>query len=447
LTLRFCPAQIEQWPLARLKPYARNARTHSENQIARIAASLIAYGWTAPVMVSDDGEIVAGHGRLLAAQHLDLDQVPVIRLSHLTPEQVRAYRIADNRLAELSGWDDELLAAELHALNAAGFDLDLTGFDGEDLERLLAPLDDEGDGLAGDDVIPEPPVTPVSRPGDLWLLGEHRLLCGDSTKAEDVIRVMHNHKAILFASDPPYLVDYDGTNHPSKQPEKGQGKDCAKRAHSAKNKDWGNSYGITWDDSSQGPELYEGFIRQAIAHAILPNAAWYCWHASRRQAMVEGVWEKFGAFVHQQLIWAKDRGILTRSYYLWQHEPCFFGWLKGHKPPRVSDDYPSTVWNLPTVKVGEKTEHPTSKPVEVFAIPMRQHARPGEVCFEPFSGSGSQIIAGETTGRRVFAIEISPQYVDVAVKRWQTATARQAVLDGDGRTFEAIASERLAQAA
>ena len=198
---------------------------------------------------------------------------------------------------------------------------------------------------------------------------------------------MHNQKAILFASDPPYLVDYDGTNHPSKQ------------GWPDKNKDWSDSYAITWDDASQGPELYEEFIRQAIEHAILPNAAWYCWHASRRQAMVENVWEKYGAFVHQQIVWAKDRGILTRSYYLWQHEPCFFGWLKGNKPPRVSDDYPSTVRTLPTVKVGEKTEHPTSKPVEVFAIPMRQHTRPGEIRYEPFSGSGSQIIAGETTGR------------------------------------------------
>ena len=260
-------------------------------------------------------------------------------------------------------------------------------------------------------------MNPVSRPGDLWLLGDHRLLCGDSTKADDVIRVMHNQKAILFATDPPYLVDYDGTNHPSKQ------------GDPDKNKDWGKSYGITWDDSSQGPELYEGFIKAAIEHAILPNAAWYCWHASRRQAMVESVWEKFGAFVHQQIVWAKDRGILTRSYYLWQHEPCFFGWLKGNKPPRVSDDYPSTIWNIPTVKVGEKTEHPTSKPIEVFALPMRQHTKPGEVCFEPFSGSGSQIIAGETTGRRVFAIEISPQYIDVAVKRWQTVTGKH----GDAR--------------
>jgi DNA modification methylase len=239
----------------------------------------------------------------------------------------------------------------------------------------------------------------------------------------------------LFASDPPYLVDYDGTNHPSKQ------------GAADKNKDWGNSYGITWDDSSQGPELYEGFIKAAIEHAILPNAAWYCWHASRRQAMVESVWEKHGAFVHQQIVWAKDRGILTRSYYLWQHEPCFFGWIKGNKPPRVSEDYPSTVWPLPTVKVGEKTDHPTSKPVDVFAIPMRQHARPGEVCYEPFSGSGSQIIAGETTGRRVFAIEISPQYVDVAVKRWQTAAGKRAILDGDGRTFDEVTGERLPKAA
>src|SRR5512132_4078980 len=226
-SLRFLPEQIEQWPAARLKPYKQNARTHSDDQIARIAASLVEFGWTAPVMVADDGEIVAGHGRLLAAQHLGLDQVPIIRLSHLTPEQVRAYRIADNRLSELSGWDDELLAAELHALNAAGFDLALTGFEREDLDRLLAPLDD-GQGLAGEDVIPEPPANPASRTGDLWLLGGHRLLCGDSTKAPDVIRVVNGERAILFASDPPYLVDYDGTNHPSKQ------------GAADKNKDWGN---------------------------------------------------------------------------------------------------------------------------------------------------------------------------------------------------------------
>ena len=207
--------------------------------------------------------------------------------------------------------------------------------------------------------------------------------------------------------------------------------------------DWSDSYAITWDDSSQGPDLYEGFIRAAIEHAIEPNAAWYCWHASRRQAMVEGVWEKLGAFVHQQIVWAKDRGILTRSYYLWQHEPCFFGWIRGHKPPRLSDDYPSTVWTIPTVKVGEKTGHPTSKPIEVFALPMRQHRRTGRAVLRAFRGSGSQIMAGEVTGRRVFAMEISPVYVDVAVLRWQQATGQQAVLEDDGRTFDQLAPERL----
>ena len=434
-SLRFLPEQIEHWPVARLKPYERNPRLHSADQVAKVAASIASYGWTVPLLITEDGEVIAGHGRLLAARHLGLTEVPVIRLSHLSPEQVRAYRVADNQLVLEGAWDEKLLAAELHALNATGFDLDLTGFDQEDLDRLLTPLDGDDSSLAGEDAIPDPPVNPVSRPGDLWLLGAHRLLCGDSTKADDVVRVMHNHKAILFASDPPYLVSYDGTNHPSKQ------------GWPDKNKDWSESYAITWDDASQGPELYEGFIKAAIEHAILPNAAWYCWHASRRQAMVEGVWEKFGAFVHQQIVWAKDRGILTRSYYLWQHEPCFFGWLKGNKPPRVSDDYPSTVWNLPTVKVGEKTDHPTSKPVDVFAIPMRQHAKPGEVCFEPFSGSGSQIIAGEATGRQVYAIEISPQYIDVVVKRWQTATGKQAALDGDGRSFDEIAGERLTRAA
>ena len=208
-SLRFLPEQIEHWPVARLKPYERNPRLHSGDQVAKVAASIASYGWTVPLLVTEDDEVIAGHGRLLAARHLGLSEVPVIRLSHLSPEQVRAYRVADNQLVLAGAWDEELLAAELHALNATGFDLDLTGFDQED--RLLAPLDGD-DGLAGEDVIPEPPVDPVSRPGDLWLLGGHRLLCGDSTKADDVVRVMHNQKAILFASDPPYLVDYTGTN-------------------------------------------------------------------------------------------------------------------------------------------------------------------------------------------------------------------------------------------
>ena len=163
--------------------------------------------------------------------------------------------------------------------------------------------------------------------------------------------------------------------------------------------------------------------------------------------MVEGVWEKLGAFVHQQVIWCKDRPILTRSFYLWKHEPCFMGWLKGHKPPRVADDYLPSVWDIKSLYGEERPDHPTPKPLDCFAIPMRQHVRPGGLCYEPFSGSGSQIMAGEVTGRRVFAMEISPVYVDVAVLRWQQATGKQAVLEDDGRTFDQLASERVAAAA
>ncbi|MHC4610272.1 MAG: DNA-methyltransferase [Planctomycetota bacterium] len=190
------------------------------------------------------------------------------------------------------------------------------------------------------------------------------------------------------------------------------------RRRKSRNKNWSRSYAVTWDDAEANPKLYEDFYRLAVAEAITANAAWYCWHASRRQAMVEEVWHKFGAFVHQQIIWAKDRPILTRSWYSWQHEPCFFGWVRPHQPHRVADDFLSSIWHIPTVGPGQRTDHPTSKPVEVFAIPMRQHTHRGDVCYEPFCGSGSQLIAAEQLGRRCYALEISPHYCDVIVRRW-----------------------------
>ena len=273
--------------------------------------------------------------------------------------------------------------------------------------------------------IPEPPRNPASRTGDLWILGDHRLLCGDSTSAADVRRLMNGERAILFATDPPYLVDYDGSNHPTR------------------NKDWSASYGTTWDDSSQGAELYDGFIAAAVAEAIAEDAAWYCWHASRRQAMLEACWEKAGAFVHQQIIWVKDRGVLTRSHYLWKHEPCFMGWRRPNRPPKVAEQTLPSTWEMPSFAKDERPDHPTPKPLDAFGIPMRQHVARGGLCYEPFSGSGSQIMAGEANGRRVFAMEISPAYVDVAVERWQAETGRDAILDGDGRTFAQVRAERL----
>ena len=435
MQLKAMAERVELWPLDRLVPYDRNPRTHSDEQIDQIAASMVEFGFTNPLLIDSDDGIIAGHGRLEAAKRLGLTEVPVIVLDHLSPAQRRAYLLADNRLALNAGWDDALLAHELHALNGDGFDLSVTGFSDEELAALMAPLDDEDEaGGVTEDEVPEPPETPVTRPGDLWLIGKHRLLCGDSTNPVDVRRVMTGERAILFATDPPYLVDYDGTNHPS-----GKSDTAARKA--IRNKDWSGTYGTTWDDASQGPDLYRGFIRAAIDEALEPNAAWYSWHASRRQAMLEAVWDEFGAFVHQQIIWVKNRGVLTRSFYLWRHEPCFYGWIKGNKPPRVTEEMLSSVWEID--QAGEdKPDHPTPKPLKCFAIPMLQHVELGGLCYEPFSGSGSQIIAGEQLGRRVYAIEITPAYVDVAVMRWQNATGKEAVLEGGQRRYSAVAEKR-----
>jgi len=397
MTLAFAPEQIEQWPLARLQPYAKNAKVHGPDQVAKIAASMAEFGWTVPCLVGEDGELIAGHGRVLAATQLGLTEAPVIVLGHLTEAQRRAYRIADNKLTELGSWDEALLSAELQDLLADDYDLSLVGFSDGELDKLLA----------------------------LWILGDHRLLCGDSTNHADVRRLMNGERAILFATDPPYLVDYDGSNHPTR------------------NKDWSQSYGVTWDDSSQGAELYDGFIAAAVAEAITDDAAWYCWHASRRQALLEACWEKAGAFVHQQIIWVKDRGVLTRSHYLWKHEPCFMGWRRPNRPPKVAEETLPSTWALPSFAKDERPDHPTPKPLDAFGIPMRQHVARGGLCYEPFSGSGSQIMAGEANGRRVFAMEISPAYVDVAVERWQAETGKDAILDSDGRTFAAVKEERL----
>lgn len=402
--------RIEFWPLDRLKPYARNARTHSEEQIAQIAASILEFGFTQPILVDTKDGILAGHGRLRAAQKLSLAEVPVIVLDHLTEAQKRAYIIADNRLALDAGWDEETLAAELVALERDGFNLDVMGFTESELEDLLK------DG-SGAQATPEPQIDNAAElqkkwgteRGQLWLIGKHRLLCGDSTNPDDVRRLMDGKRACLFATDPPYLIAYDGTNHPHKW--------TATYGHKHPgDKDWSDKY-TDVDSPELGEKLYDAFVGVAVENAITENAAWYCWHASRKQGLLEAVWEKHGAFVHQQIIWAKDRPILTRSWYMWQHEPCFFGWMKGKKPKRIAADYPPTVWSFPTQAPGETTDHPTQKPVELFAIPIRQHTKKGDICYEPFSGSGTQLVAAESLGRICYAMELSPPFVAVALER------------------------------
>ena len=423
---------LEDWPIGRLVEYERNPRKN-DDVVDRMAQAIVEFGFRIPIVARSDGLVVDGHLRLKAARLLGLDTVPVVLADELTETQIKAFRLLANQSANWAEWDEALLSAELNDLLAEDFDLSLVGFSDGELDKLLAyvPEGDGQEGGSGGSVPPvtilEPPRNPASRTGNLWILGDHRLLCGDSTSAADVRRLMNGERAILFATDPPYLVDYDGSNHPTR------------------NKDWSASYGTTWDDSSQGAELYDGFIAAAVAEAIAENAAWYCWHASRRQAMLEACWEKAGAFVHQQIIWVKDRGVLTRSHYLWKHEPCFMGWRRPNRPPKVAEQTLPSTWEMPSFAKDERPDHPTPKPLDAFGIPMRQHVARGGLCYEPFCGSGAQIMAGEETGRRVFAMEISGSYVDVAVERWQAGTGRDALLEGDGRSFAAVKAERLAE--
>ncbi|PKP67505.1 MAG: DNA methylase [Alphaproteobacteria bacterium HGW-Alphaproteobacteria-5] len=426
--------QLEQWPIGRLVEYERNPRKN-DDVVDRMAQAIVEFGFRIPIVARSDGLVVDGHLRLKAARLLGLDTVPVVLADELSETQIKAFRLLANQSANWAEWDEALLSAELNDLLADDYDLSLVGFSDGELDKLLAFLP-EGDGKEGGAggsmppvTIPEPPRNPASRTGDLWILGDHRLLCGDSTSAADVRRLMNGERAVLFATDPPYLVDYDGSNHPTR------------------NKDWSASYGTTWDDSSQGAELYDGFIAAAVAEAITEDAAWYCWHASRRQAMLEACWEKAGAFVHQQIIWVKDRGVLTRSHYLWKHEPCFMGWRRPNRPPKVAEQTLPSTWEMPSFAKDERPDHPTPKPLDAFGIPMRQHVARGGLCYEPFSGSGSQIMAGEANGRRVFAMEISPAYLDVAVERWQAETGKHAILDSDGRTFAEVKAERLGEKA
>lgn len=409
------PDQIETLPITALKPFERNARTHSPDQVSKIAASLIEFGWTQPILVDEHNEIIAGHGRLLAAKQLKFAEVPVIRLEHLTPEQVRAYRIADNRLAELSGWDGALLAVELAELGDLDFDLDLTGFDGPDLDKLLASLEPEEQA---EEVIPPPPVDPVTRPGDLWLLGDHRLLCGDATSADDVERLLDGARPHLMVTDPPYGVDYDPSwRHDA-------GRNNSPRLGTVSNDDRAD-----WRD----------------AWSLFPGDVAYVWHSGLHGDTVSESMKVCGFALRSQVIWAKSHLALSRGHYHWQHEPCFYAVRVGCDAHWNGARDQATLWSIKTKGDGDDaTVHGTQKPIECMLRPILNNSTRGDAVYEPFSGSGTTIMAAEKSGRRCFGLEIDPRYCDVAVKRWQAATGKRAVLDGDGRTFDEAAAERVA---
>ena len=416
MTLAFAPERIEHWPLSRLQPYAKNAKMHGPDQVAKLAASMAEFGWTVPCLVAEDGELIAGHGRVLAATQLGLTEAPVIVLRHLTEAQRRAYRIADNKLTELGSWDEALLSAELQDLLAEDYDLSLIGFDDGELDELFGGTGEpEPISRDGEDNVPDTPEDPISRPGDLWLLGNHRLLCGDSTIATDIDRLLGTVKPLLMVTDPPYGVEYD----PS----------WRNQAGAAKTKRTGK---VLNDDRADWREAW----------ALFPGDVAYVWHGALHAATVAESLEACGFTIRSQIIWAKERLVLSRGDYHWQHEPAWYAVKKTGKGHWAGDRKQTTLWQIPSKDQDAKTVHGTQKPVECMRRPILNNSSPGQAIYEPFMGSGTTLIAAETTGRVCYGIELNPAYVDVAVERWQTFTGRAAVLDGDGRTLTEIMSKR-----
>lgn len=398
-----------------LIPYARNSRTHSDDQIAQIAGSIREFGFTNPVLVDAERGIIAGHGRVLAARKLGMADVPTIELAHLTPAQRKAYVIADNKLALNAGWDDAMLAVELGDLQTDGFDLGLLGFSEDELAALLT---ENTEGLTDPDDAPSVPENPVSEIGELWVLGRHRILCGDSTVATDVERVLAGVVPHLMVTDPPYGVEYD--------PEW--------RANAGRNNNRQKMGEVLNDDKSDWRDAW----------ALFPGDVAYVWHADRHASSVQASLEACDFDIRCQIIWAKDRFALSRGHYHWQHEPCWYAVKEtGHW---TGDRSQSTLWQI-KARDDNGVGHGTQKPIECMKRPIENNSSPGQAIYEPFSGSGTTIIAAEMTGRCCYAIELNPAYVDVAVKRWQNFTGKQAILDGDGRTFNEIAAERVKVAA
>jgi len=413
---------IERWPVDRLIPYARNPRTHTEEQVAQIAASIAEFGFVNPVLVGADGVIIAGHARVMAARKLGLGEVPVIVLDHLSQAQRRALVIADNRLAENAGWDEEMLRVELEALREDDFSLDLLGFEDAEIEALLAESDDAITGNTDDDAVPEAPEAAVTVPGDVWVLGEHRLLCGDATVMTDVEKVLAGGLADMTWSDLPYNVNYGATM-----------KDKLRKKHRRIAND------------NLGP-AFEPFLRDACTNilAVTKGAIYICMSSSELHTLYRAFTESGGHW-STFLIWAKNTFTMGRSDYQRQYEPILYGWKEGTDHYWCGARDQGDVW---FVKKPIKNElHPTQKPVELIERAIRNSSQARDVVLDPFAGSGSTLVACEKTGRQARLIELEPKYCDVIIRRFEEFSGKRAVLESDGRGFDEIALERGAVAA
>lgn len=415
--------EVESIPVDRLIPYARNPRVN-DSAVDAVAASIKEFGFRQPIVVDENLVILVGHTRLKAAHKLGLDTVPVHVAMGLSETQKKAYRIADNRLNEIAGWDDDLLALEIEDLRLDDFDLGILGFDSGEVDSLLASLDATPEGESDpDDEAPILHGEPITQLGDVWLLGHNRLMCGDSGDAESVSVLMAGDRAILMQTDPPYGVSHVATKDGI--PRHGFS-DMAQRWEHIKNDDL---------QDAQLQAFLESVFRTASELALADNAAWYLWHAHLTQGFFAAAAAAADVLLHRQIIWVKPSMVLTRSgMYHWQHEPCFFGWRKGRQPPWYGNKSQTSVWEIGRDR---DTIHPTQKPVALWMPGIENHTKAGDVCYEPFSGSGSQIIACEQTGRACYAMELSPQYVDASVRRWQAYTGKLATLESTGQPFPA----------
>ena len=390
--------KTESWPIERLVPYARNPRKNDE-QVERMVAAIREFGFRIPVVAKSDGTVVDGHLRLKAARKLGLTEVPVALADELTDAQVKAFRLLANRSANWAAWDEDLLTLELEELQAMAFDVSLTGFDVAEIDSLLAKP--TTDGLTDPDEVPETPAEPVSKPGAVWILGRHRLMCGDSTSADDVDRLLAGVRPHLMVTDPPYGVEYDPA--------------------------WRNEALSGQKTKRTGMVLNDDRADWREAWALFPGDVAYVWHGALHAATVAESLIACGFDIRSQIIWAKERLVLSRGHYHWRHEPCWYA-VKG-KAHWSGDRKQVTIWNIPSKGQDADTIHGTQKPVECMKRPMENNSSPGQAVYEPFSGSGTSIIAAEITGRACLAMELNPAYVDVAVKRWEDFTGEKAVLE------------------
>ena len=391
--------EIKQIAVKKLIPYVRNSRTHSDAQVAQIAASIKEFGWTNPILIDGENGIIAGHGRLLAARKLGQDKVPVIELAHMTDAQKRAYVIADNQLAMNAGWDTSMLTLELGDLKAEGFDLELLGFDAAELEKLMQP--EQVEGLTDEDAVPELPEEPKTKLGDIYQLGNHRLMCGDSTNIADLETLCSGQLVDMWLTDPPYNVAYEG-----------------------KTKD-----ALKIKNDSMDNDAFRQFLRDAYVAAdvvMKPGAVFYIWHADSEGYNFRGAAKDAGWTVRQCLIWKKSVMVMGRQDYHWRHEPCLYGWKDGAGHLWAADRKQTTI--LEFDKPSRNGEHPTMKPVELFAYQMLNNTKGGDIVLDSFGGSGTTMIAAEKHGRHARLMELDPKYCDVIVKRWEDFTGKQAVL-------------------